>query len=112
MVRDHIVTLNMSEENIRKFMKFFKAFMKKEVLPRYVGVTTLEFHIELAAKGGFNIICETNKQLNDASQLRVRNLTKGFIAGAMMLLDDDTTVIINPRPMTPMPPLVGNKHLT
>jgi hypothetical protein len=72
--------INMPVDEFRLFFEKYKAFMKQEIIPVYLGVGRIDFRAEVKGEG-FSIIADTNRQLNDRSRQMLRELTRGFIGG-------------------------------
>lgn len=72
--------LEMTDLDVREFMNAYKKFMSDELVPIWLGVSSIKFKVEVA-KEGYALCCETNKTLNVGSTQRVRQLSVGFLGG-------------------------------
>lgn len=77
----HAITVQLNEEEARSFINEFQNFIKEDINPSFLGVSKILFRLELSQQGGFNVICETNKQLNQGSRSQIYALTRGFLHG-------------------------------
>ncbi len=80
MVDYKLKTMDWEEEDCRPLLKWLQEFMSRHVRPEYLGLKTLSIKMEVS-EGGFDLICETNRQMNEGSRSRVFSLVEGFIAG-------------------------------
>lgn len=83
-------TLSWPDEDIRLFLPEYQAFMGKTIInPTFLGVTKITYSLVVACfpggspKGGFNLVVETNRQMNNNSRNHIRSLTRGFLGGWM-----------------------------
>jgi len=71
----------MGEEELRNFLPNYLNMAKEEVVPMFLGVSTVNFTVEINAKGGYNVVATTNRELNDRSKQYLRNLSHGYVRG-------------------------------
>lgn len=98
MPRITLCDLQLDPTRTQDFMKKFNAFMKR-VEPSHVGVQYLKFHLQVdtgvdAGPNSFDLVCETNKLMNQGSTQRVRNLAEGFIGGYTSNLPPESGIVL------------------
>jgi hypothetical protein len=88
MATTPLIAIDLPEVQFRPFLEALQTFIKAEILHlEWLGVKTLKFRAELRPasdmypKGGFEVIAETNKALNQGSTQQLRYLIRGFRGG-------------------------------
>jgi hypothetical protein len=81
MVNDVVANLVLTEACLRDFFPAFQSYMDDTLNPGFLGVPWVNFVLQLSKESGHDLVCQTSRQLNQASRAHVRDLARGFVAG-------------------------------